>query len=273
MFKQKSDTVSAATAPADPVQQARTRARQRLIGAIVLLAIGIIGFPLVFETQPRPIPVDIPIEIPKKDALPPLVAPPTPASTAAPVAAAPSRTPPVTAPVEPRPADEIITESRNDGGREVPPRAAPRAASQSAASQSVASRSATPSAPAAHEAPRRTAASGAAPAAAPAKTADEAPRPSADGERTRALLEGRTASSAETARFVVQVGAFADAEAARETRLKVEKLGLKTYTQVAQTPSGSRIRVRVGPFASRGEADAALAKAKAAGMTAVVLTL
>ena len=60
----------------------------------------------------------------------------------------------------------------------------------------------------------------------------------------------------------MQVGAFADAEAARETRQKVEKLGLKTYTQVAQTSAGKRIRVRVGPFASRDEADAALAKAQ-----------
>jgi DedD protein len=79
------------------VQQARSRARQRLIGATVLLAIGIIGFPLVFETQPRPIPVDIPIEIPKRDALPPLASPP-PAARArrrsprrAGVAAAPPR--------------------------------------------------------------------------------------------------------------------------------------------------------------------------------------
>jgi len=97
------------------------------------------------------------------------------------------------------------------------------------------------------------------------------------------LLEGRPAPVAGTAasaagsegsqRFVVQVGAFADADAARETRLKVEKLGLKTYTQVAQTAGGSRIRVRVGPFGTRGDADAALAKAKAAGLTAVVLTL
>ena len=69
------------------------------------------------------------------------------------------------------------------------------------------------------------------------------------------------------------MGAFADAEAARETRQKAEKLGLKTYTQVAQTSSGSRIRVRIGPFTSRADADAALAKASAAGLTAVVLTL
>ena len=72
---------------------------------------------------------------------------------------------------------------------------------------------------------------------------------------------------------MVQVGAFADAEAARETRKHVEKLGLKTYTQVAQTASGNRIRVRVGPFATRGDAEAALAKAKAAGLSAVLLTL
>ena len=71
----------------------------------------------------------------------------------------------------------------------------------------------------------------------------------------------------------MQVGAFAEATAARETRLKVERLGLKTYTQVAETPAGSRIRVRIGPFASRAEADAALAKARAGGVSAVVLTL
>jgi DedD protein len=71
----------------------------------------------------------------------------------------------------------------------------------------------------------------------------------------------------------VQVGAFADAAAARETRAKAEKLGLKTYTQVASTPSGNRIRVRVGPFGSRDEADRALAKARGAGLSAVVLTL
>ena len=45
------------------VQQARVRARRRLIGAAVLLVVGVITFPLLFETQPRPIALDIPIEI------------------------------------------------------------------------------------------------------------------------------------------------------------------------------------------------------------------
>ena len=63
--------------PAEPdaVAAARTRARRRLIGAAVLLGIGVVGFPLLFETQTRPVPVDIPIEIPRKDGAPPLAPP------------------------------------------------------------------------------------------------------------------------------------------------------------------------------------------------------
>ena len=94
-FKRKTPPSKAgaasATGDADEVQRARTRARQRLIGAAVLVVVGIIGFPLLFETQPRPIPVDLPIEIPRKDAAPPLALPApaasgTPAATQAPPA-------------------------------------------------------------------------------------------------------------------------------------------------------------------------------------------
>ncbi|MET0382107.1 MAG: hypothetical protein ABW032_01665, partial [Burkholderiaceae bacterium] len=53
---------------ADAVREARARARRRLMGATVLLLIGVIGFPLLFETQPRPIPVDLPIDIPSRNA-------------------------------------------------------------------------------------------------------------------------------------------------------------------------------------------------------------
>jgi DedD protein len=279
MFKQKRDPApdKPRLEPADAVQLARTRARQRLIGAIVLLAIGVIGFPLVFETQPRPIPVDVPIEIPRRDSLPPLAMPParpTPArpaqtsdgasAAAAAVSPSPAAPAPTTAARPSTPAarsgEGVITESSADAGREVAPpaRAAP---TERAASRAVAQASAAE--------PSRRAASGAVAAASPATPS----RSTADGERARALLEGRPVAGADEQRFVVQVGAFADAEAARETRRNVEKLGLKTYTQVAQTSAGNRIRVRVGPFASRGEAEAALAKAKAAGLNAVLLTL
>ncbi|MBV9889478.1 MAG: SPOR domain-containing protein [Rhizobacter sp.] len=256
MFRQKRDPApeKPTIEPADAVRQARTRARQRLIGAIVLLAIGIIGFPLVFETQPRPIPVDLPIEIPRREALPPLAMPPprstaarsaAPASDAAVPAAAASVAVAALQPPGVRSNEGVITESSAEAGREVAP----------------------PRTSAVVEAPRR--AGSAALAAAPSST----PAHADNGERARALLEGRAPTTAGEQRYVVQVGAFADAEAARETRKNVEKLGLKTYTQVAQTSAGSRIRVRVGPFTSRGDAETALAKAKAAGMNAVLLTL
>jgi DedD protein len=71
----------------------------------------------------------------------------------------------------------------------------------------------------------------------------------------------------------VQVGAFTDAVATREARAKVEKLGLKTYTQVVETPSGKRTRVRVGPFVTRDEADRASTRLKASGLPAYILVL
>lgn len=297
------DGAAAVTDTGDAVQQARTRARRRLIGAVVLLVIGVIGFPLVFETRPRPIPVDIPIEIPRKDGAPALVMPP--ARSAANITAAPAGT--LAAP-------EIITESSADAGRDVGARApasatsateraasrpilrpaqlaeAPQKPAASAPPSTVAEesrKSATPTSAAAPEATRKTATapsaeaarkSTASPALAAASRKPASASAAVDGARAKALLDAKPVAegargTADGGRFVVQIGAFAETESARETRVKAEKLGLKTYTQVAQTPSGSRIRVRLGPFASRAEADAALAKARSAGLTAVVLTL
>jgi DedD protein len=104
------------------------------------------------------------------------------------------------------------------------------------------------------------------PAVAPGPPAD-------DGARARALLEGGGAAAPGPSRFVVQVGAYSDPAALRDARQRVERLGLKTYTQVIETAAGKRTRVRIGPFASRQEADAAAAKVKGAGMPANILAL
>jgi DedD protein len=101
-----------------------------------------------------------------------------------------------------------------------------------------------------------------------------------DGRRALALLEGRGAdrvnngtASAEDARYVVQVGAFGDSDKVREVRTKLERSGLKTYTHAIDTKDGKRIRVRVGPFSSRAEADRAAARVKALDLPASVLSL
>ena len=112
-----------------------------------------------------------------------------------------------------------------------------------------------------------------APAAAPAKSASaEASAPKADADRAKALLEGKDPQAGD-GRFVVQVGAFADAAKAASVRQKLEKAGLKTYTHVAETKEGKRIRVRLGPYGTKAEADKAAAKAKGLDLQASVLTL
>lgn len=204
----------------DAVALARTRSRRRLVGALVLLGIGIIAFPLVFETQPRPVAVNIPIEIPKRETAAPLTPPAAPPAAQASVPAPGAEAP-------------VAREAAPPPVAAVPAPAAPPAASRVAEAKPM-------------------------PAAAPRHEPKAPPPPPA---------------ASEAGRFIVQVGAFADAAAARETRQKVEKLGLKTYTQVAETASGNRTRVRIGPFASREEAEKALARAKAAGIDGVVLTL
>lgn len=241
---------------ADAVQLARTRARQRLIGAAVLVVAGIIAFPLLFETQPRPIPVDLPIEIPRKENAPPLAMP-------SPPPAAPAATPP-TAAKPAASAGRVITETAADAGVEVAP-----AASAGVAAPASAATPAEP--PAKAKAP---------PAPVPKASAPPPTAAAADGARAQALLDGSpvsapaaTASTAGAARYVVQVGAFSDPVALKDARAKVEKLGLKTYTQVAETPAGPRTRVRVGPFETRAEAERAAAKIKAGAMPAAILSL
>jgi len=252
-----------------PVQVARTRARRRLIGAVVLLAIGVVVFPMLFETQPRPLPSDIPIELPRRDG--------QPARTAALPRHAPAVTvlPPVSEPAAPAasPAAPPATVQAPAEAAAPTPTPAPvvsTAASEPSVKVDAAKADAARPEPVKAPAPRPE-------AALPAETRK------AEADRARALLEGRSAavasspaaaaSDARNGRYVVQVGAYTDAATLREVRAKVEKLGLKTYTQTIDTEAGKRTRVRVGPFATRQEAESASGKLKGAGLPGNVLTL
>lgn len=240
-------------APTPTIDAVRRRARHRLIGASVLVAVGVIGFPLLFDTQPRPIPVDIPIEIPARST--PSPAAKAPASAVAPAASAPAggKLPMITEPAE----------------------AAPKVASAPSTATATASAPASaPSpapAPVAPPVPAQASAPTPAPAPAPARPA------ATEAARAEALLKGqpdpKAASPAATARLVVQVGAYADEGRVRDVRQKLEKAGLKTYVHTASTPEGKRTRVRVGPFDTRADADKAAARVKALGLPAAVLTL
>ena len=242
--------------PAETIDDMRRRARHRLIGATVLVLIGVLGFPLLFDTQPRPVQVDIPIEIPDRDKtrLPGAggkISAAEPATTPA----APSP-PPVAA--SPAPAPEKVS-----------------ANASLAAKEEVVAEKPTRPAPVKEEKQEKHAAP--APAAAEAKVERKveakAPAPADEGAKARALLEGKPAVAEGQERFVLQVGAFADADKAREARTRLERAGLKTYTQEVDTKDGKRIRVRVGPYTQRAEADKAAAQIKSLSLPVSVLTL
>jgi len=237
----------------------RRRARHRLIGASVLVLLGVLGFPLLFDTQPRPISVDIPIEIPAKNASPALVLPkkaPAISAESEPLTAATAPSPaPLSAPQSAR---VTSAESLSDREEVLPasPAPAPAASPQEA-------RAPAKSEPDQAAAPK------------PASPPPVAAVAAAEASRAKALLEGKPVAVSATGdqRIVVQVGAFAEQARAREVRLRVEAAGLKTYTHVAQTAEGSRIRVRVGPFATRDEAEKAAVRVKSLGLPAAILTL
>jgi len=108
----------------------------------------------------------------------------------------------------------------------------------------------------------------------PSVMPDKSQQAAAKEEEVPSKPEANSAKSGETApRFIVQVGAFADESKSKEVRSKLEKAGIKTYTHIAQTKEGKRIRVRVGPFASKEEAQKTVDKIKSLQLSASVLTI
>ena len=230
--------------PTESVEALRRRARHRLIGATVLVLVGVIGFPLVFDTQPRPVSADITIDIPDRAK-----------------AVASGATTPASAPLQAAatldPKEEVVAKS--DKAEPATPAAAapPVAATAVAASAVTAANVSTQAASSKAEA---------------AKPEATKPEP-AKAEAAPAKTEDKDSHKESAGRFVVQVGAFSEESKVRELRSKVEKAGLKTYTQEASTKEGKRIRVRVGPFASREDAEKAASKLKQINLQPQILSL
>ena len=252
-FRKGGDGQAAHSPAPESVEALRKRARHRLIGSAVLVLIGVIGFPLVFDNQPRPVAVDIPIEIPDRAKVAPLAIPPVPAKTAA------VSTPVASPAAEPAPAST----ARVSGGTVSPAPVAASVAPASAVAKVVPKPETKPAETKPVEKPAEKV------VAKPVAKPDEA-------AKAQALLEGKDVPkpvAAAGARFIVQVGAYADVAKAREARLKLEKAGLKTYTQVVNPPEGKRIRVRVGPYESKAEADKIADKIKKLDLSAQILEL
>jgi len=223
--------------PAESVDAMRRRARHRLIGASVLVVLGVVGFPLLFDTQPRPVSVDIAVDIPDRATAKPLV------DT--------SKQKPLSAAAGLDAKEEVVPDAKPEPKVEAKPKA---------------------------EIKPEVAVAAAAAVAAVVPKAETKPEPAKPDTNSAAKPEAKPvnkpADSKDTgARFVVQAGTFSDEVKLRETRSKLEKAGITTYTQVIEGKEGRRVRVRVGPFTKRDEADKMANKIKQLQLQPQVLTL
>jgi DedD protein len=281
------------------IEATRTRARRRLIGMVVLVGAGVVGFPWLFETQPRPLSSDVqivqsgaagegavtPTGHPRpmasgKVAVSGIVAPPA----AEPEPAADTRPEPRAVDTPARDAHAVATrEPLEETIVDAPPAAKPSSHPPSAAAhESHAPVKATEPKVASKPVPAKPAEKDK-PVAKPqdkvaskpvVKVADKpadktVPKPA---DKPAEKMADKAADKDAT-RYIVQIGAFGESAKAQEVRLKVERLGIKTYTQAVDTPDGKRIRVRVGPFADKAEADKAMATLRKAGLAGNLLTL
>jgi DedD protein len=230
-----------------------------------------VGFPLLFDTQPRPIAVDIPIEIPSRNEAA-LGTPmsPNPAGVVAPEERIDTSAPTVSTRDSLGEREEVVQASAATAPRvETPSASLAQVAPVNPGSGSRVSGSP------AKTLPQR---SGVADSAEPVRAAEAGAAVSASAAKTAVAAVSQSVATASTnaptsERAIVQVGAFADNARAQEVRWKLERAGLKTYTHVAETSEGRRIRVRLGPFSSRADAEKAAERVKALDLPAAILTL
>lgn len=87
------------------------------------------------------------------------------------------------------------------------------------------------------------------------------------------VLKPTVIATAVKAGFAVQLGVFSDADNIKQVLAKMSAAKLPAYSDTIPIKSGMASRIRVGPFASRADADSALAQIKLAGSDGRVVSL
>lgn len=219
----------------DSALSEKKRARRRLIGVVALVLAMVIVLPMILDSEPRPLSDDISIQIPSRDSV----------VAAKPAASAPAVEKPATVSVTERTEVDAKVDVKTDVKED---RTEAKMADKPAERK---------------DGHRKE------------KDVREAAKPKAvwkpdDGARAMAILEGRSAAPAGGA-FVIQVAVLTTQEKIDELRNKLSSASIKSYTQKVATQSGEGMRIRVGPFASRHEADKMRARINKLGLNATII--
>lgn len=297
--------------PQETLETIRRRARNRLLGAALLVGVTVIGLPMLFDKQPRVVNVDAQVSIPDKNDVAPLQVPvkeslgekeefvpsvpPVPSGDtpvqadvpmpdAPPQAAAPEPAPqPAKAAADGRDKERSEQQAKAENERKEQQAKADKERKEQQAKaekerkeQQAKADKERKEQQAKAEKERKEKEAKAEKERKELQAKAEKERKEREAARARALLEGKSTASVQEKkqRFVIQIGAFSDAQSARQERMKAERAGVKTYIQIIKTREGEeRTRVRAGPYTSREEADKAAATLKSLGLPSAVQTL
>lgn len=262
--------------PLGPVLPEKKRARRRLVGAVALVLAMIIGLPMLLDKEQKPVSDDIAIQIPSRDK------PPT-GSDAAPVQTTTMQPAPSPASSASASAPTVANPAPTAGPAAAAP--APAAVAPPVEARSKPAESAVADKPAKPEKPNDKATDKVAekPADKPQDkdTAKTSQKPADKQEaRAEAILEGKDVDGAKSDKsdkkaghFIVQVAALTSKEKITELQGKLTDAGFKPLLQTVPTDAGVTTRVRVGPFASKEEAETARAKLAKLGLNGKLLPL
>ncbi len=232
----------------DNAEQLRRRANRRLLGASILLLIAIIAVPMFLEREPPPLPDNVDVRIPPVEGT--KFEPKFPAGSDAKksggkVAEKPAEIPAITEPSGAQAAvSGVIT------AQPVPPPAPPVAA----------------------VAPKAAPVETKSPAVAP-KEAEKPVAKATEKAPEKAAAKESTPADRKSGQHVVQVIAVRDPATAKQMYEKAKGLKFPVYTEKIDVTNGVVIRVRVGPYATKQQAESARAKLAQAGFEAKVLVL
>lgn len=112
--------------------------------------------------------------------------------------------------------------------------------------------------------------SAAPPEAAVGETAAKAQGP-VEANAERPAKEIKAAEKQKDGKLVLQAAALSSEAAARDLADKLRNAGFAAFTEKVETKDGVRYRVRVGPYASRDEAQRAQARLRALGVSATLV--
>ena len=229
----------------DNAEQLRRRANRRLLGASILLLIAIIAVPMFLEREPPPLPDNVDVRIPPVEGT--KFEPKFPAGSDAKKSGSkavekPAEIPAIT---EPSGAQAAVS-----GVIATPPVVASPASTVAAVAPK----------PAAVEAK---------PPVAPPKTVE---KPVVKAPEKAAAKE-TTPADRKSGQHVVQIIAVRDPATAKQMYDKAKGLKFPVYTEKIDVTNGIVIRVRVGPYVTKQQAESARARLAQAGFEAKVLTL